>query len=113
MNAPDLSAETLEKLTRIFAAYPELTEVILFGSRATGKASVRSDIDLATRGILDGRRLGRLTLDLDDAAIPQKCDVQAYEHIRYAPLKQHIDAFGTTIYARAAATPADPPRRAP
>ena len=60
MNAPDLSATVMEQLTRVFAAYPELTRVTLFGSRATGKASPRSDIDLATRGIVDDGRLGRL-----------------------------------------------------
>ena len=78
----------MEKLTRIFSAYPELTQVILFGSRATGKASARSDIDLATRGIVDDSRLGRLALDLADLDIPQICDLRAYEHIVYAPLKR-------------------------
>ncbi len=88
----------MAKLTRVFAAYQDLTEVILFGSRAIGKASDRSDIDLATRGIADRHRLGRLALDLDDIDIPQKCDLEAYEDIRYAPLRAHIDTFGITIY---------------
>ena len=48
----------MEKLTCVFAVYPEITQVTLFGSRATGKAHVRSDIDLATRGIADDGRLG-------------------------------------------------------
>ena len=100
MNSPDLTASTLGKLTRVFTGYPELTEVILFGSRATGKASLRSDIDLATRGIVDYQRLGRLELELDDMDIPQKCEVKAYESIQYAPLRTHIDAFGITIYSR-------------
>ncbi len=100
MNAPDLSPNVMEKLTRIFSAYPELTQVTLFGSRATGKASARSDIDLATRGIVDDSRLGRLALDLADLDIPQICDLRAYEYIVYAPLKRHIDHFGITIYAK-------------
>ena len=100
MNAPDLSPNAMEKLTRIFAAYPELTQVTLFGSRATGKASPRSDIDLATRGIVDDGRLGRLALDPADLDIPQICDLRAYEHIVYAPLKRHIDRFGITIYEK-------------
>ena len=100
LTAPDLSAATLETLTRIFGAYPELLEVKLFGSRANGKASPRSDIDLATLGIVDEHRLGRLALDLDDANIPQKCDLVAYETIRYAPFKAHIDTFGITIYRK-------------
>ncbi len=102
MNAPELSDRTLAALTRVFVAYPELTEVVLFGSRATGAANARSDIDLATRGIADDHRLGRLALDLDDLPIPQECDLQAYEKITYAPLQRHIESVGIVIYKRPA-----------
>ena len=100
MSAPDLPATVMEKLTRVFAAYPEITQVTLFGSRATGKAHARSDIDLATRGMVDDGRLGRLALDLADLDIPQICDLKAYEHIVHVPLKRHIDRSGIVIYAR-------------
>ena len=96
--APDLPPATIRKLAEIFAAHPDLAKVILYGSRATGKANPRSDIDLAAVGMPDALRLGRLALDIEDPSIPQKCDLQAYESIRYAPLKRHIDAFGITIY---------------
>ena len=99
--APDIPDATREKMNRVFAAYPELTAVTLYGSRATGKATPRSDFDLATHGIAGHYRLGRLALDLEDLNIPQKCDVQAYEDIKYAPLKRHIDAFGIAIYQKA------------
>ena len=102
MKTPDLSTNTLDTLQRVFARYPELTEVLLYGSRATGKSTPRSDIDLVTRGILDPHRLGRLALDLEDANIPQKCDVLAYEHINYAPLQAHVDSAGISIYKRIA-----------
>lgn len=97
---PDIPDATREKMNRVFAAYPELTAVTLFGSRATGKATPRSDFDLATHGIEDRYRLGRLALDLKDLDIPQSCDVQAYEEIKYAPLQRHIDAFGIAIYRK-------------
>lgn len=100
MHRPDLPDSTMKKLLCVFVNYPELTEVRLYGSRATGKATPRSDIDLATLGIVNEHRLGRLALDLDDLPIPQKCDLQAYEGIRHAPFKRHIDAFGITIYER-------------
>ena len=87
-------------LTDLFSSYPELKEVRLYGSRATGKATPRSDIDLATVGIMDSYRLGRLALDLEDMPIPQKCDLTAYESIRHAPFKRHIDAYGITIYEK-------------
>ena len=84
----------------VFATHPELTSVTLFGSRATGKSTPRSDFDLVTHGITDHYRLGRLALDLEDLNIPQKCDVQAYESIAYPPLKRHIDTSGVDIYRR-------------
>ena len=94
MRAPDLPPAVMDMLTRVFVTYPELTEVRLFGSRATGRATPRSDIDLATRGIVDDDRLGRLALDLEDLDIPQTCDLKAYDSIRSALLRHHIDTFG-------------------
>ena len=96
-----LPAATLRDLVTVFRRYPDLEQVILFGSRATGRATERSDIDLATRGIVDRHRLGRLFLDLDEIAIPQECSVHAYEQISYAPLKAHVDRWGVPIYEAA------------
>ena len=100
MSAPDLPPTVMAKLSRIFATYPELKEVRLFGSRATDKAKAYSDIDLATLGIVDDSRIGRLALDLEDLDIPQTCDLKAYESINSALLKQHIDTFGLIIYSK-------------
>ena len=99
-----LPASILEQLRRVFSQYPDLDAVRLFGSYATGRATHRSDIDLATVGITDRLRAGRLALDLEDLPIIQKCDVQAYESIDYAPLKRHIDERGVTIYENAGPT---------
>lgn len=101
MNTPDIPPATWERMRQVFAAYLELTAVTLFGSRATGKATPRSDFDLATHGIVDDYRLGRLALDLDDLDIPQSCDVKAYASIRHAPLRRHIDECGMVIYRKA------------
>ncbi|MCE2501082.1 MAG: nucleotidyltransferase domain-containing protein [Dehalococcoidia bacterium] len=60
---PGISASTWEKMNGVFATHPELTSVTLFGSRATGKSTPRSDFDLVTHGITDHYRLGRLTLE--------------------------------------------------
>ena len=78
MKEPDISSEILGKLAVVFANCPELEEVVLYGSRAIGTATARSDIDLATIGMEDALRHGRLALDLEDLEIPQKVDVQAY-----------------------------------
>lgn len=101
MSKNGLPPVVLGHLLRVFETFPDLTAVRLFGSYATGKATARSDIDLATVGLTDRYRLGRLELDLEDLPIPQKCDVQAYESIDYEPLRRHIDEYGVTIYERA------------
>ena len=88
------------QLLSVFEQYPDLAAVRLYGSYAAGKATPRSDIDLATLGIVDRHLLGRLALDLEDLPIPQKCDVQAYESIDYEPLRSHIDDRGITIYEK-------------
>ncbi len=103
MSECGLPPVVLRQLLSVFEQYPELSAVRLYGSYATGKASPRSDIDLATVGLVERYRLGRLALDLEDLPIPQKCDVQAYESINYEPLRQHIDERGITIYERATA----------
>ena len=100
MNTPDLPLTTMQKLTSVFADWSDLTEVVLYGSRAIGTATSRSDIDLATLGIEDELGLGRLALDLEEMDIPQKVDVQRYEGISYPPLRRHIDAFGISLYKR-------------
>ena len=100
MKAVELPSAALRELVAVFRRYPDLEQVILFGSRASGRATERSDIDLAARGILDRHRLGRLSLDLDEIAIAQECEVQAYEQIDHVPLKTHIDRCGIPIYER-------------
>lgn len=98
--AEGLGNRLLGRLTRVFARHPDLESVVLFGSRATGTATARSDVDLATTGMRGRHALGRLRLDLEDLDIPQRCDVVALEGITYEPLLRHIKAVGVTIYRR-------------
>ena len=100
MNNADLATATFDQLIRVFVRYPELTEVRLFGSRATGVATNRADIDLATVGIGNRHRLGQLMLDLDDLPIAQICDVVDYGKISSPLLRRHIDSVGVTIWRR-------------
>lgn len=101
MSAPvakEVDARLLRRLTNVFSSHSGLESVILFGSRAMGTHSPRSDIDLATIGIVNRYALGRLKLDLDELDIAQRCDVVALERIRHEPLLRHIAAVGVTIY---------------
>lgn len=46
-----LDAGIVESLSEIFADTPEVSEVLVFGSRAKGTFSHGSDIDLGVRGV--------------------------------------------------------------
>lgn len=100
MKSPMIRDKTLEMMRNIFAHYPQLHKVILYGSRATGRATERSDIDLVTFGIEDRYEVAKISYDLEDLPIPQICEVQPYERITHQPLKRHIDTHGIVIYSR-------------
>lgn len=100
MKSAMIADRTLAMMREVFARYPDLQKVTLYGSRATGRATERADFDLVTHGIEDRLAVARVELDLEDLPIPQFCEVQAYERIRYAPLKDNIDRDGIVIYDR-------------
>ena len=95
-----IADKTLAMMREVFAQYPDLHKVTLFGSRAIGDATERSDFDLVTHGMQDGRAVARIGLDLEDLPIPQICEVQAYERIKAESLKRHIDRDGIVVYDR-------------
>ena len=41
-----------------------------------------------------------IAAELDELPLPYRFDVQAYEAIRYQPLREHIDRVGKSFYAR-------------
>ena len=82
--------------------FPEIEEVILFGSRAKGNYKKGSDVDLAIKG-------DRLTYEItarfadclnEDKPLPYFFDVVHYEAIAEPMLKAHIDRVGVNLYER-------------
>jgi predicted nucleotidyltransferase len=82
--------------------FPEIEEVILFGSRAMGNFKKASDIDLAIKGIKVTRttviRLSGLLNE--EYPIPFFFDIVHYEKIGNIKLKEHIDKYGISLYKR-------------
>jgi uncharacterized protein len=89
-----LLREALEK-------YPEVEEVLVFGSRAKGTYRPGSDIDLAIKG----RNCStRTALDLagylnEKVPIPYFVDVVCYHALKHPDLKAHIDRVGKPLFA--------------
>jgi len=90
----------LELICGVLRRHREVREAKVFGSRAMARFEKNSDVDLALWGDLDQRLIGRIMGELDELPLPYMFDVQGYDAIRHAPLKQHIDEVGKTLYQR-------------
>ncbi|MEX1213542.1 nucleotidyltransferase domain-containing protein [Saccharospirillum sp.] len=96
---PGLAAEYNAEIAAIMAKHPEIKRVVLYGSRAKGTYTDRSDIDLAIIGnAIDHQTLGSIRLDLDESDIPLAIDLLDYTTLENQDLKARIDQVGLTIY---------------
>ena len=93
-----LTSHELALLNSVFRRHPRITEVKLFGSRAKGTHAPNSDIDLALCGDLDALQAQAIAAELDELPLPYRYDVQAFNAIRFLPLREHIERVGITIY---------------
>ena len=93
-----LGPRTLDLLREVFRRHCEVKRVKIFGSRAIGRFEDYSDVDLALWGDLNLGLIGRIAAELDELPLPYTFDVKAYEVIKNAPLKRHIDEFGKILY---------------
>ena len=82
----------------IFRRHPEVTSATLFGSRAKGTHSDRSDVDLVVTGEVEPLRAEAIASELDELPLPYRFEVQPLAHIHYRPLLEHIKRVGILIY---------------
>ena len=85
----------------------EISEVLLFGSRAKGNYKIGSDVDLAIKG---DRVTPTTVLELSDCLneekpLPYFFDVIQYETIDELRLVEHIDRVGIVIFGQTALIP--------
>lgn len=95
----NLSESDLSYILKIIRKYPEIHEVLIFGSRAKGNDKKTSDIDLALKGDALETVALKVSGELnDEGPLPYKVDVIYYEAISNDNLKDHIDRVGIKIY---------------
>ena len=96
-----LNENTIQKIRKVFALFPEVEEAILFGSRATGKFKPGSDIDLTLKGAeLNLSVLNKISMELDDLLLPYTIDLSTYQQIGNADLIDHIKRVGVLFYTK-------------
>ncbi|HJV36086.1 nucleotidyltransferase domain-containing protein [Geomonas sp.] len=87
-------------------ALPEISEVVLFGSRAKGRHKAGSDVDLAIKGTSVSYDTAVRLADIlnEEKPLPYFFDVIHYESIREPRLLEHIDRVGVVLYSKEEAT---------
>ena len=97
-----LSDQTLKKIRDVFVRYPQVEEVVLYGSRARGDYKNGSDIDLTLRGgdALTHTVLSRIANDLDDQLLPYTIDLSIFENIRNPEMVAQIRRVGVAFYKK-------------
>ena len=85
----------------IFAEYPAIDKVILYGSRAKGNYREGSDIDLTIVGQnLDLNLLTKIENKLDDLLLPYNIDLSILHKIENPDLIEHIERVGIIFYEK-------------
>ena len=96
-----LSSTVIDKFTAIFSKYPEIKEVVIYGSRAKGDFRPGSDIDITLKGnkITPDIR-SKVWLDLDEANTPYLIDLSIFHQLDSNGLIDHINRVGETFYKK-------------
>lgn len=96
-----LKDKTIEKIRNVFAGYPQVERVVLYGSRAKGNYKNGSDIDLTLTGIeLNLSVMNRISDDIDDLLLPYSFNISLFKQISNPDLVGHIERVGVVFYER-------------
>lgn len=94
-----LTSSTRAAIQQTLAAFPEIEQVILYGSRAMGRERPGSDIDLVILGPqFTHQQLLRLLTKLDDLMLPYSFDLCRQQDITNPDLLEHIKRVGQLFY---------------
>jgi predicted nucleotidyltransferase len=101
MKPAPLTNRELALISSVFLRHPEVSTVTLFGSRAKGTHSERSDVDLAVSGEVNPLGAEAIAAELDELPLPYRFEVQALDHIAHRSLREHIQRVGIIVYPKA------------
>jgi len=91
-----LSRSEVGLIAGVLRRHPEISTVKLFGSRAKGTHTARSDVDLALWGV-DALGAEAVAGELDDLPLPYHFDVISFHLINQESLREHIERVGVPL----------------
>ena len=99
-----LTSETIASIQKVFASFPEIGTVFIYGSRVKGNYRKGSDIDLALQPskhqLLDLTLQFQIEEALEELLLPYMLDISIMENIDNPELLSHISRVGQVFYQR-------------
>ena len=96
-----LNENNIKLITSVFQKYPTIKEVVIYGSRAKGNYTERSDIDLVVKNSpIERHVISNILMDLNDSDLPYLLDIQNFEEIKNHQLLEHINRVGQLLYKK-------------
>lgn len=95
-----LTQKDVTLMCESFKRFPEIEEVVIFGSRAMGNYKKGSDVDITVKGDkVTYDTVARLNAVLnEELPIPYVIDVLDYGSIKNKALLKHIRIYGKELY---------------
>lgn len=99
MNNFGLPDRTINELLEYFSKKTDIEKVLIFGSRASGRYRIGSDIDFAI--FTDNHQnFYKIANELDELPTPYKFDVIDYKTLTHDGMKESIDKDGLIFYEK-------------
>jgi len=94
-----LNEQTIRKFYSVFSQFPEIEEVVIYGSRAKGNYREGSDIHITLKGEnVDDAIRKKVYWELDDLNTPYLIDLSVIDFLDSDSLIEHINRVGKTFY---------------
>ena len=97
-----LSVDTLRNIREVFARFPSIEKILLYGSRAKGNYKTGSDIDITLIGknLNLNSTISLLRDALDQLYLPYTFDISIFNQLDEPAFIDHILRVGKTFYER-------------
>ena len=96
-----LKENIIKQIRNVFENFPQVEEVLIYGSRAKGNNKRSSDIDLTLKGdYIDNKILNEISLKLDELYLPQIFDISNFRKVDNKDLIDHINRVGKVFYKK-------------
>lgn len=97
-----LSERSMETIRSIYAQFPQIERVVIYGSRAMGNFREGSDIDMTifSDAPFSYDDLINIVGKFDDSSLPYLVDISDFSELKSESLKDHIRRRGKVLYRR-------------